>query len=43
MRKTSPIGKHNITVPAHRTLALGTMNPILDKVSLWYNLPKESW
>ena len=41
MRKSSPSGARHITVPAHRTVALGTLNNILNRVSLWNNLPKE--
>ena len=40
MRKSSPLGAHHITVPAHRTVALGTLNDILSRVSLWNNMPK---
>ena len=42
MQKTSEMGEHNITVPAHSTLARGTLNDILNWVSLWNNVPKET-
>lgn len=41
LRKDTPLGEHNITVPAHAVLAKGTLNDILGKVSLWNNIPKE--
>ena len=42
MRKTSDMAEHNITVPAHSTIARGTLNDILNRVSLWNNVPKET-
>jgi hypothetical protein len=41
LRKASPLGEHNITVPNHDTVAKGTLNDILTRVSLWNNIPKE--
>ncbi len=41
MRKVSDLGEHNITVPNHDTMAKGTLNDILTRVSLWNNIPKE--
>ena len=41
LRKVTSLGEHAITVPAHRILAKGTMNDILNRVSLWNNIPKE--
>jgi predicted RNA binding protein YcfA (HicA-like mRNA interferase family) len=41
LRKTTPIGEHNITVPTHKVLAKGTLNDILNKVSLWNNIAKD--
>jgi DNA-directed RNA polymerase subunit H (RpoH/RPB5) len=35
------LGEHNITVPAHRVLAKGTLADILNRISLWNNIPKE--
>ena len=42
LRKVTPLGEHNITVSAHRVLAKGTLNDILNKVSLWNNIPKKA-
>ena len=42
LRKVTPLGEHNITVPAHKVLAKGTLNDILTKVSLWNNITKEA-
>lgn len=41
LRKTTPIGEHNITVPNHKVLAKGTLNDILTRVSLWNGVPKD--
>jgi len=41
MRKVTNVGEHNITVPAHEEIAKGTLNDILNKVSLWNGIPKE--
>lgn len=41
LRKVTSIGKHNITVPNHKTLAKGTLNNIFTRVSLWNNISKE--
>ena len=41
LRKVSRLGEHNITVPNHETVAKGTLNDILTRVSLWNNIPKE--
>ena len=41
LRKVTSLGEHAITVPAHRVLAKGTFNDILNRVSLWNNIPKE--
>ena len=41
MRKESALGEHSITIPAHREIASGTLNDILNQVSLWNNIPKE--
>jgi hypothetical protein len=41
LRKVTPAGTHNITVPAHRTLAKGTLNGILSDVSGWNGIPKD--
>ncbi|MFQ6042115.1 MAG: type II toxin-antitoxin system HicA family toxin [Candidatus Poribacteria bacterium] len=41
LRKVTPVGTHNITVPAHRTIAKGTLNGILSDVSVWNGIPKD--
>ena len=41
LRKTTNIGEHNITVPEHKTVAKGTLNDIIAKVSLWNNVSKD--
>lgn len=41
LRKATPLGEHNITVPTHKVVAKGTLNDILTKISLWNNAPKE--
>ncbi len=41
LRKTTLLGEHNITVPAHRVIAKGTLSDILNRVSLWNNIPRE--
>jgi len=38
---TTPIGTHYITVPMHRVIAKGTLNDILNKVSLWTGISKD--
>lgn len=41
LRKQTALGEHNLTVPAHKELAKGTLNDILTRVSLWNNIPKD--
>ncbi len=41
LRETTLLGEHNITVPAHRIIAKGTLADILNRVSLWNNLSRE--
>jgi len=41
LRKTTTLGEHNLTVPDHKSLAKGTLNDILTRVSLWNGIPKE--
>ena len=41
MRKATPLGEHSITIPAHREMAKGTLNDILNEVGLWSNIPKD--
>lgn len=40
LRLVSPVGEHNISVPNHKTLAKGTLNDILSRVSLWTGVAK---
>jgi predicted RNA binding protein YcfA (HicA-like mRNA interferase family) len=41
LRKITIIGEHNIIIPSHKTIAKGTLNDILTRVSLWNNVSKE--
>ncbi|MBL7119503.1 MAG: type II toxin-antitoxin system HicA family toxin [Dehalococcoidia bacterium] len=41
LKKKTPVGEHTITVPAHRIMAKGTLNDILNRISLWNNISKE--
>ena len=41
LQRATPLGEHGITVPAHRVLAKGTLSGILNRISLWNNIPKE--
>jgi predicted RNA binding protein YcfA (HicA-like mRNA interferase family) len=41
LRKTTVAGEHNITVPAHTSIAKGTLNDIFSKVSIWNETSKE--
>ena len=41
LRKFTPLGEHNVTVPAHKVLAKGTLTDILNRISLWNSIPKE--
>jgi predicted RNA binding protein YcfA (HicA-like mRNA interferase family) len=41
LRKSTTVGEHHLTVPAHKQLAKGTLNDILNRVSLWNNIPKD--
>ena len=41
MKKILPKGRHSITIPAHKEIAKGTLNNILNKVSQYTNVPKE--
>jgi predicted RNA binding protein YcfA (HicA-like mRNA interferase family) len=41
LRKSTSLGEHNITVPIHKVLAKGTLSDILNRTSLWNNIPKE--
>ncbi|WP_456396342.1 type II toxin-antitoxin system HicA family toxin [Thermococcus sp.] len=41
LEKKTPIGTHKITIPLHEEIAKGTLNDILNKISLWNGIPKE--
>ena len=41
LKKQLPLGHHSITIPAHKEIAKGTLNSILDTVSHYANLSKE--
>lgn len=41
LKKQLVSGHHSITIPAHKEIAKGTLNDILDKVSHYVNLSKE--
>jgi predicted RNA binding protein YcfA (HicA-like mRNA interferase family) len=41
LRKATPIGEHNLTVPDHKTLAKGRLNDLLTHGSLWNGISKE--
>lgn len=40
-KKTTSAGEHCVTVPAHKTLAKGTLTDILNRVSQWNAISKE--
>jgi len=40
LRADTRVGEHNVTVPVHPTVAKGTLNDILSRVSLWTGVPK---
>ena len=41
LRRITPAGEHNITVPFHDELAKGTLNDIISRISLWNSISKE--
>ena len=41
LKKIAQLGEHNITVPAHKVIAKGTLSDILNKISLWNNISKQ--
>ena len=41
LRKGTNIGEHNITVPFHKEIAKGTLNDILNRVSIWNTISKD--
>ena len=42
MRRSTDIGTHSITVPNHKEIAKGTLNDILNMVSIWTQTDKKS-
>lgn len=42
MTKRTRAGEHRITIPLHDEIARGTLNDIIQKVSLWNGIPKET-
>jgi predicted RNA binding protein YcfA (HicA-like mRNA interferase family) len=41
LEKKTPAGIHKITIVDHKEIAKGTLNDILDKVSLWTQMSKK--
>jgi predicted RNA binding protein YcfA (HicA-like mRNA interferase family) len=41
LQKNDVTGQHSLTVPNHHTLAKGTLDDILVKISLVNNIPKQ--
>jgi predicted RNA binding protein YcfA (HicA-like mRNA interferase family) len=41
LRKLTPSGEHNISVPMHKVIAKGTLNDIISKVSIWNGISRE--
>ncbi|MCZ7356537.1 MAG: type II toxin-antitoxin system HicA family toxin [Candidatus Methanoperedens sp.] len=41
LRKYTAAGAHSLTVPSHDEIAKGTLNDILNKVSIWNQISKE--
>jgi len=41
LKKETVDGTHSITVPAHDEIAKGTLNDILNKVSVWNRISKD--
>jgi predicted RNA binding protein YcfA (HicA-like mRNA interferase family) len=41
MKKSTTSGEHAVTVPEHKVIAKGTLNDIINKVSLWNNISKD--
>jgi len=41
LQKKMPAGTHSITIPQHHEIATGTLNDILNKVSMWNQISKE--
>lgn len=41
LEKKTPVGTHKITIVNHKEIAKGTLDDILNKVSLWTQIDKE--
>jgi predicted RNA binding protein YcfA (HicA-like mRNA interferase family) len=41
LKKIIPGGHHSVTVPAHKEVAKGTLNDILEKVSIYAQISKD--
>jgi predicted RNA binding protein YcfA (HicA-like mRNA interferase family) len=41
LKKDTIAGTHSITVPEHNEIAKGTLNDILNKVSIWNQISKD--
>ncbi len=41
LKKDTTLGEHAITIPAHKVVAKGTLGDIINRVSLWNNIPRE--
>jgi predicted RNA binding protein YcfA (HicA-like mRNA interferase family) len=41
LEKKTPVGTHKITIVNHKEIAKGTLDDILNKVSLWTQVSKE--
>lgn len=41
LKKETVAGTHSITVPEHNEIAKGTLNDILNKVSIWNQISKD--
>ena len=41
LEKETAAGRHKITIPNHNPIAKGTLNDILNKVSIWNQITKE--
>jgi predicted RNA binding protein YcfA (HicA-like mRNA interferase family) len=42
LEKKTGVGTHKITIPNHDPIAKGTLNDILNKVSIWNQIAKEA-
>ncbi len=41
LKKTTALGEHAITVPAHKVIAKGTLSDVIGRVSLWNDIPRD--